>query len=264
MGYTYNWTQEDVKTEVYANLSKKRGKLGGKDLKATRAPIRRPFTSRSTFMSHHGAIFQVPEGTKSFDINLYSLADFYDSKNFSYNKSQIEYRTSIQITAPVFATERTTVGVLKNGTYNLPLTAEFPTLGKRLKWKVLKAPSWLDVSPSEGAGSNTLDIQRERSGAAGRDWLRRTADRARICGSVGRIRAAPNQGRSVEPVPSVGSAAGRRSPMGKSLSAAHGRGLGPRHWQDHRHHERHDLATPVPDCDPRCKTGTSWWREERR
>lgn len=100
----------------------------------------------------------MPEETKSFDVNLYSMADFYDGKNFSYNKSQIEYPTSIQITAPVFATERTTVGVLKNGTFNLPLTAEFPTLGKRLKWKVLKAPSWLDVSPSEGAGSNKVLI----------------------------------------------------------------------------------------------------------
>jgi hypothetical protein len=138
-------------------------------------------------MSHHGAIFQVPEGTKSFDVNLYSMADFYDGKNFSYNKLQIEYPTSIQITAPVFATERTTVGVLKNGTFNLPLTAEFPTLGKRLKWKVLKAPSWLDVSPSEGAGSNTLDIHENgqaQPGAIGYVELQTTRSRrstARTC-----------------------------------------------------------------------------------
>ena len=139
-----------------------------------------PITSRSAFMSHHGAIFQVPEGTKSFDVNLYSMADFYDGKNFSYNKLQIEYPTSIQITAPVFATERTTVGVLKNGTFNLPLTAEFPTLGKRLKWKVLKAPNTLDIHENGQAQPGAIgyvELQTTRS----RRSTARTCVRTYIC-----------------------------------------------------------------------------------
>ncbi len=46
----------------------------------------------------------------------------------------------------------------KTGAQILPFRLAFPNFGNRLKWRVEKAPSWLEVSPSNAAGDTLIDI----------------------------------------------------------------------------------------------------------
>ena len=166
VGYSFTWDQPDVDTTTHAVPTEKRVSWV-ENFKGGTPISNPPATSTGTFMSHHGVIYQVPEGTSSFSVLCHSLATFRDDTGGKYYNDPMSSDDVVIIDAPNFAVSQSNVALVKGGKAQIFLTAGFRNYSQRLKWMVVSAPSWLQVSPSQGAGATTLELVDNGQGTAG-------------------------------------------------------------------------------------------------
>ncbi len=165
VGVSINWTQADVDTLVYSNV---RAKETSWVEKFTPSTLTYSNPNNSTpFNSHNAMIFQVPEGTTTFNARLYTYFEsHWQNSQGGYNSSKTE-RRFVALSAPVFQVAPRTVTVMEGGTVTLALQAGLPDYNYQgLRWTVSKVPEGFSVSPMSGSGPAVVTV-RARGAEAG-------------------------------------------------------------------------------------------------
>ncbi len=157
VGYTFSWSQSDVDTTVYAAPTQK--ETSWVENFASRVGLAPPpVTSRTGFTSHQGVIFQVPEGTTSFTATGNTYVEVtYEAGGLEF--WGVEAKPTFHLAPPQFSTSVSNLNLLQNSTGLVYLTSEIPYYSQRLRWTLVSKPDWLDVSPTQGAGSAYLEIR---------------------------------------------------------------------------------------------------------
>jgi hypothetical protein len=113
-----------------------------------------PETSIGLFLSHQGSIFQVPEGTTSFQFTLDEPVTYYFQHSFNYPQVDVvDLSVQINIFPPVFVTSLNNLSIPPGGSGTFEITAVNPSSGLGLAWDVKNLPPWLTVSQTSGSGS---------------------------------------------------------------------------------------------------------------
>lgn len=165
VGVSFGWTQPDVDTVVYSNVRAKEAswveKFRSSTLTYANANNSTPFTS------HNAMIFQVPEGTTTFNARLYTYFEsHWQNSQGGYNSSKTERRL-VPLSAPVFQVAPRTVTIMEGGTVTLDLQASLPDYNYQgLRWAVTKVPEGFSVTPTSGSGPAVLTV-RARDAQAG-------------------------------------------------------------------------------------------------
>lgn len=155
VGYSYTWEQADVKTTVYANAPAREASWV-EEFPFFHSPSQ---NARTSFMSHQGVIYQVPEGTSGFGVITKSFLKWLDYRPVVYWADQVTDSPTVKVSAPAFSVDPTSVPLTRGAVARVLLTSQFPGYAQRLRWKVVSTPSWLQVSPSQGAESTVLEFR---------------------------------------------------------------------------------------------------------
>ncbi len=119
-----------------------------------------PETSIGLFLSHQGSIFQVPEGTTSFQFLLAEPVTFAFQPHFGNLETSVSYDSvQIDIFPPVFTVSLASLSIPPGGSGNFDITAVNPSTsnnGLGLAWDVTNLPPWLTVSQTSGSSSAGL------------------------------------------------------------------------------------------------------------
>ncbi len=119
-----------------------------------------PETSIGLFLSHQGSIFQVPEGTSSFQFTLGEPVTSAFQPLFGNLQTSVSYDSvQINIFPPVFAVSLTDLAIRPGGSGSFDITAVNPSTssnGLGLSWDVINLPAWLTVSQTSGSSSARL------------------------------------------------------------------------------------------------------------
>ncbi len=156
--YSASWQQPSVTTTDQSDLVHGVGKwneafegngFGGS------AP---PETSIGVFLSHQGSIFQVPEGTTSFQFSL-DEPQTYEYAGFNYTYSPLNAFFQASISPPTFEISLNSLSIPPGGSGSFEITAvnqSTSNSGLGLAWDVTNLPSWLTVSQTSGSSSARL------------------------------------------------------------------------------------------------------------
>ena len=71
----------------------------------------------------------------------------------------VEAKPTFHLAPPQFSTSVSNLNLLQNSTGLVYLTSEIPYYSQRLRWTLVSKPDWLDVSPTQGAGSAYLEVR---------------------------------------------------------------------------------------------------------
>jgi hypothetical protein len=119
-----------------------------------------PETSIGLFLSHEGSIFQVPEGTTSFQFALDEPVTYYFQPRFNDPQVDVvDLAIRFNIFLPVFVTSLNNLSIPPGGSGTFEITAVNPSTsnsGLGLAWDVKNLPPWLTVSQTSGASSARL------------------------------------------------------------------------------------------------------------
>lgn len=121
-------------------------------------------TSSSIFLSHQGAIFQVPEGTKEFDLATLVDLTFGQEINVggvgqqSIDQNTIGQSISLAVQPPVFSVTPAQITIAPGGQGTVQLDAYIPASTNGLSWVVTNIPTWLTVSQTSGSASTSLTL----------------------------------------------------------------------------------------------------------
>jgi len=174
VGYTIGWNQSSSSTKVLTNISQKEVSWV-EDLSPPSASPDTPDNSKP-FTSHQAMIFQVPEGTASFEARLYSFFEshWYDViPGRSYNVSVPGVRRVVTLAPPVFNVTPTSVVLLPQGTATFSLQASIPTSGQGLKWTVTRVPAGYSVAPQSGTGTSAITVKATTAPPGDIDYIQR-------------------------------------------------------------------------------------------
>jgi hypothetical protein len=158
-GYSISWQQPSVTTTDQSNLPSGTGNWN-EAFQDEGVVTKPPETSIGLFLSHQGSIFQVPEGTLSFQFTLDEPVTSYFQPRFNNPSSAVQDASfSVNISPPIFQTSLSALSIPPGGSGNFELTAVNPTTnnsGFGLAWEVTNLPTWLTVSQTSGSGSARL------------------------------------------------------------------------------------------------------------
>lgn len=158
-GYSETWQQPSVTTTDESNLAQGVGMWNEAfvDEGVFTVP---PETSIGLFLSHQGSIFQVPEGTTSFQFTLDNPVTSAFQPHFGNLQTSESYDSvQINIFPPVFAVSLTDLSIPPAGSGSFEITAVNPSTsnnGLGLSWDITNLPSWLTISQISGSSSARL------------------------------------------------------------------------------------------------------------
>jgi hypothetical protein len=160
-GYSVSWPQQSVTTTDESDLTKGIGKWN-EAFQDEGTFTKPPETSTGLFLSHQGSIFQVPEGTTSFQFTL----DEPVTSAFQPQFGTLETETqdllyTVNISPPVFVLNLNSLSIPPGGSGNVEVTAVNPSTSNSnfgLPWNVTNIPSWLTVSQLSGSSSANLKL----------------------------------------------------------------------------------------------------------
>jgi hypothetical protein len=157
-GYTANWQQPSVTTTDQSDLNSGVGKWN-EAFTDEGAFTKPPETSVGLFTSHQGSIFQVPEGTTSFQFTLDEPVTYYFQHRFNNPQVDVlDLSVQINIFPPVFVTSLNNLSIPPGGSGTFEITAVNPSSGLGLAWDVKNLPPRLTVSQTSGSGSARITL----------------------------------------------------------------------------------------------------------
>ncbi|MFL6353669.1 MAG: hypothetical protein ACJ74Z_17715 [Bryobacteraceae bacterium] len=121
-------------------------------------------TSSSIFLSHQGAVFQVPEGTKEFDLATLVNLTFGQEINVgglgqqSVDQYIIGQSIGLQVEPPVFSITPGQITIAPGDQGKVQLTAYNPASTNGVSWVVTNIPTWLTVSQRTGSVSTPVTL----------------------------------------------------------------------------------------------------------
>jgi Bacterial Ig-like domain (group 3)/Galactose oxidase, central domain len=157
--YSTSWPQPSVVTKDKSDLTSGTGQwhenFRGQGFWSAGRP---PLTSTALFLSHQGSIFQVPEGTTSFylDVNVYFKTMYHDAGGDNYN--EWTYDISGPVSAPIVAIDPPAVNITPGSSTGVQLTATIPNSNYGLPWNLMNLPAWLTASQISGSGSTRVAL----------------------------------------------------------------------------------------------------------
>jgi hypothetical protein len=159
-GYSVSWQQLSVTTTDQSDLADGVGKWT-EAFEGYGVFTRPPETSTGLFLSHQGSIFQVAEGTSSFQFTLDEpvTSDLWRDL-FTYF-DVADYSIQINIFPPVFTTSVNSLSIPPGGSGTFEITSVNPSTsntGLGLAWDVKNLPPWLTVSQTSGSSSARLTL----------------------------------------------------------------------------------------------------------
>ncbi len=167
VSYSQTWEQPSVKTTDTSNLQSGTGQwiedFTGQGFFGS-AP---PQTSTGLFLSHQGSIFQVPEKTKSFKLNLSILAENYLQQPFRLLNSSLYSNFFGVVSAPILAVNPPSVTIAPATGRSMQIVATIPSSTFGFPWQITNLPSWLTVSQLSGSKSTTVTLHVDPGTAVG-------------------------------------------------------------------------------------------------
>lgn len=161
VGFGFSWKQESVETTDNTGASGTK-EAEWEELFRARLAGSIPDTSTKTFTSYQGAIFEVPEGTKSFPLKVKNHVDekHWGPVEQDYGTRSWDLDVEIPVYAPVLAVATTTLTIAPGEKGVIPVNALIPHSQQGFPWKAFTNQSWLTVaSPnSDFSGSEELEI----------------------------------------------------------------------------------------------------------
>ncbi len=158
-GYSVSWPQQSVTTTDESDLANGVGKWS-EAFEDEGVFTKPPETSTGLFLSHQGSIFQVPEGTSSFQFTLDEPVTSAFQPRFGNLETEVlDFTVQINIFPPVFVTSLNNLSIPPGGSGTFEITAVNPSTsnaGLGLAWDVSNLPSWLTVSQTSGSSSARL------------------------------------------------------------------------------------------------------------
>jgi hypothetical protein len=121
-------------------------------------------TSSSIFLSHQGALFQVPEGTKSFVLTANVSTIFGREINVGglgqqpVTNGSIGIQIGLLIEPPEFSVTPTQTTIQPGDSSRANVVASIPGSSNGLSWQVSNIPAWLTVSQTSGSGNAVLTL----------------------------------------------------------------------------------------------------------
>jgi hypothetical protein len=160
VAYSTSWQQPSVTTTDQSSLSSGMAQwqesFQGEASPPSGAP---PGTSISTFQSFQGAIFQVPEGTTGFDLNVdTSVSSTFQPEFGNPETAEMSYNAQLRVCPPVFSVSNSALPIALGKQGSLEVTAGVPSSSQGLGWVVTNVPSWLTVSQLGGSGSTRVTL----------------------------------------------------------------------------------------------------------
>ncbi|HEY1217214.1 MAG TPA: hypothetical protein VGE93_26605, partial [Bryobacteraceae bacterium] len=160
--YSVSWQQPSVTTTDQSDLANGTGKWTEDFQGQGSFGSTPPTTSTGLFVSHQGSIFQVPEGTTSFQFTLNEpvTSEFQPHFGEPYTWTS-NYNVQINIFPPVFLTSLNNLSIPPGGSGSFEITAVNPSTSNSslgLAWEVTNLPSWLTVSQTSGSSSARLTL----------------------------------------------------------------------------------------------------------
>lgn len=160
-GYSVSWQQPSVTTTDQSDLANGLGKWN-ETFTDEGAFTKPPETSIGLFLSHQGSIFQVPEGTSSFQFTLDEPVTYYFQHRFNDPQPDVlDFSVQINIFPPVFITSLNNLSIPPGGSGSFEITAVNPSTSNSalgLAWDVTNLPPWLTVSQTSGSSSARLTL----------------------------------------------------------------------------------------------------------
>ena len=157
-GYSISWPQPSVTTTDESDLVNGVGKWNESFEGNGFGGSPPPETSIGVFLSHQGSIFQVPEGTTSFQFSLDEPLT-YEYAAFGYTYSPSNPFFQVNISPPILETSLNTLSIPPGGSASFEITAVNPgtfNSGFGLPWGINNIPEWLTVSQISGSTSTRL------------------------------------------------------------------------------------------------------------
>lgn len=185
VGYSFSWNQEQVTTQVPSNAPQKEASW----VENFNPPLTNKTPNNSgSFISHNAMIFQVPEGTTRFNVNLYAY--FQSRFQAPFKKEQFDSRTisrPILLSAPEFQVTPTSVTLVPKGNATIAVTAGVPGYNYQgVRWVVIKEPSGFSVTPTSGSGPLHVTVQATSAQAGDEDYIQFQTDPPYAAPSVAR------------------------------------------------------------------------------
>jgi hypothetical protein len=157
--FTISWTQLSVTTTDQSDLVHGVGKWNEAFEGNGLGPP--PETSIGVFLSHQGSVFQVPEGTTSFQFTLDEPLT-YEFAGFGYTLSPLDPYFQVNVFPPVFTTSLNNISIPPGGSGSFEITAINPSTsndGLGLPWQIVnKDKEWLTVSQTSGSSSAHITL----------------------------------------------------------------------------------------------------------
>lgn len=154
--YSTSWSQPDVTTIDRSDILSQKAQWQENFTGAGYINGPPPNTSISTFFSNQAAIFEFPEGTSSFSLQVTSdVTSEYYSTTFlgnGFHFGTIYNVISGTIVPPLFAVDPLSLTIPANSSAVVQLTARIPGSSIGLPWTVTNAPTWLTVGQTSGSG----------------------------------------------------------------------------------------------------------------
>jgi hypothetical protein len=169
IGFKQTWAQPSVTTVDQTNIGT--GIPAWHETFYFGNPI--PATMYSSFVSHQGAIFQVPENTAGFNLSVLTETDFGNCGQVFQNApvcnmtSAADVNINTKVAAPVLSITPSQVQIAPGGTAKLQLTASIASSTIGVPWLISNVPNWLTVSQTSGTTSTTLTLSADPKVAIG-------------------------------------------------------------------------------------------------
>lgn len=169
IGFKQTWSQPSVTTVDQTNIVT--GVPAWHETFNFGNPI--PATMYTPFVSHQGAIFQVPENTASFNLSVFTETDFGRCAQIFQNppscsvNSAADVNINTKVAAPVLSITPSQVQIAPGGTAKLQLTASIPSSTIGVPWVLSNVPNWLTVSQTSGTTSTTVTLFADPSASIG-------------------------------------------------------------------------------------------------
>jgi Galactose oxidase, central domain/Kelch motif len=159
--YTEEWNTQDVTTIDNTDLTTNVASWDDHFATSSSWPGGKPpLPLISLWESDQGAIFAVPVGTTSFDVEVNDQANFEKYGNFSgtqYDWAKIDSFVIVQ--PPSLSVSPTSLNVVPGQQVTFNISASIPgSTGENLSWTISNIPSNLSLNTTTGAGNQTISF----------------------------------------------------------------------------------------------------------
>ena len=159
--YSQTWNTQDVTTIDNTNLTTNVASWDDHFATSTSWPGGKPpLPVISLWESDQAAIFAVPVGTTTFNVEVNDQANFEKYGQFSntqYDSATID--TFVGVQPPSLSVSPTTLNVLPGQQVTFNISAYIPSsTGENLSWTISNIPSSLSLNTTTGAGNQTISF----------------------------------------------------------------------------------------------------------